>query len=173
MAFVFSAEQRQQLVTAISAASTAFNNDNVGTGLFTDVYNLLRSFIGTTSVAAAGVDEAVWTWIGGAQDVNEENGGFADFIRDYTSFQYELRYGVPLTEAELQGASNQVSQNFFQDLLLNFGGTADQWTLPTLPEIGGLDTGAAAANVFFGDVSPWSGNLLFPFSAMTVSFGRT
>lgn len=169
MPFTFTQSQKDELDTLIVQALSAFDRDRSGSGLFSKVYDALLGMIsdeGLVGVAGPTGDVApnVWAWINGAKDVNTDTGGFAAFIRSYTELQHRARFGTSMETGEMQRASNNVSANFFADLLENLrrDDSAD-WQLPAIRTIGEADAGAAASVVFHGDYAAWAGTLLFPY----------
>ncbi|WP_027713227.1 hypothetical protein [Dickeya chrysanthemi] len=92
------------------------------------------------------------------------NGAFSNFIRTYTETQYKLRYKESLPENLLNQASNKIAITFGQLVENNDG------KLPTLENIGIVDGGAAASEIFtdskyykYGEYTAWAGVILFPF----------
>ena len=140
---------------------------------YTPVYDYIYSAISTTDInghdiAESGVDKSVWEWVKGARQVNADDGSyFSDFIRDYTSTQYELRYGQTLSDLDIQNASNKIIDAFAKDIISSEG------ILPSLLQTGQFDAGSIAANIFNNslfnstlpnhDYSPWAGTILFAY----------
>ncbi|MGH7460423.1 MAG: hypothetical protein ACREMA_05265, partial [Longimicrobiales bacterium] len=164
--FTFSSGQFAELEALRAQLASAISADPYEVGLGGDVYNAILRMISNTVndeyVAKPGVDPAVWAWIDGAVKVNAADGFFADFIRDYTAAQFELRgLSSPLSPEDLnQGASNNIALNLVIDILAN-------GNLPGISGLGAIDAGAAASLVFAHDgvqeYAPWAGTLLFPF----------
>lgn len=110
-----------------------------------------------------GVDPSVWLWVSGARQVNADDSSyFSDFIRDYTTKQYELRYGTT-SGLDIDEASDQIAKAFAEDIIAN-------GVLPDLDTIGVYDAGKTASEVFdqhtvdsTGNYAPWAGTILFPF----------
>ncbi len=180
--YILTAEQRLELENLRNTLSAQV--DSVSTkadiGLGVPIYQMLLDLIsyevpitdGSEEIVVdyervpiAGVDAAVFRWIEGAVRVNGGDGFFADFIREYTKIQYQLR-GGDLAQAETlnQEASNRIALNLANDILNNNG------ILPGIGGLGALDAGAAASTVFENipsgegaDYAPWAGTLLFPF----------
>ena len=129
------------------------------------------SYVGTSEEPAAGVDRAVWVWIKGAISVNSGTGALGQYIRDYTSAQYQERTGNALAQGPsaggsitpLQKASNNIALNVYNQIKSN------GWTVPSLQKIGENDASGAAAAVFTGvasstgsdNSSPWAGTVSF------------
>lgn len=110
--------------------------------------------------------QSTWLWLRGAYQANSNDGSFtSEFIRNYTTRQYELRYGNT-DNLDIQEASNDVAENFAIDVVNNS-------TLPPIDRVAILDGGRGVAPVFdgqdiagldyTGNHSPWSGSILFPF----------
>lgn len=136
-----------------------------------------------------GVDIAVYTWIKGAYGVNSNQGAFAHYIRDQTKLQYELRTGhVPDDwEARIQNASDNIAKNFAKTLFGVDLSSDPNAPLPDAPptsakvpdihEVGLIDAGAAASEVFTDasstgapNYSPWAGTTLFSYLGDTSFF---
>ena len=105
-----------------------------------------------------GVDYNVWMWVSGARFVNSGEGFFADLIRDYTAIQYRLRTGLELSEDEINGASNRIAKNFYEDAVDLAGASIG---IPDIVDTGKIDAGLGAAPVFGGNYSPWAGTVFF------------
>jgi len=172
--------------TAIAAVRSAYDQHN-----WQAAYKAVLNAITTITLVpdgsglliqgpASGVDPAVWTWIAGAVNVNGNSGAFASYIRDYTAEQYLVRTGIALdtgTTGPIQVASDKICQRFILDLFGQLSdpnqqnlpatipdGTYDSLMLPDLREIGAIDAGAAASEIFelpTNDYSPWAGTVLF------------
>lgn len=176
------AQQCAQLHALLLAQEALFEVDHAGSGLGTPLYELILSFISDTQVTTvidgdgnphevitrvpkAGVNPVVWRWIDGATKVNSGEGFFADFIREYTMIQFQMRGGNPaLAEVYNQEASNRIAFNLAHDILNHDG------TIPSITGLGAIDAGAAASTVFQelpdspgADYAPWAGTLLFPY----------
>ncbi|MDP8874569.1 hemolysin, partial [Serratia marcescens] len=136
-----------------------------------------------------GVDIAVYTWIKGAYGVNSNQGAFAHYIRDQTKLQYELRTGhVPDDwETRIQNASDNIAKNFAKTLFGVDLSSDPNAPLPDAPptsakvpdihEVGLIDAGAAASEVFTDasstgapNYSPWAGTTLFSYLGDTSFF---
>ncbi|UVC08977.1 hypothetical protein IHQ71_28350 [Rhizobium sp. TH2] len=100
------------------------------------------------------VDDRAIVWLRGAADVNRGIGGSSDFIRNYTSYQHEVRELSPLSSDQLTEISNEIGRSVINGVLETKG-------MPTLKRIAELDAFHAVENHFNGDVSAWSGNILF------------
>ena len=171
--------QVAELTVLRDAQASVFQGNEAGLGIGVPLYTKLLEFISTntasgdvddfemrTDIAAADQDEyeAVWTWLKGATSVNAGEGFQADFIREYTKIQYQLREGdVADAETRNQTASNEIAFAVVNDILVNGG------SLPGIEGLGVQDAGRAASTVFTtdslvdGDYAPWAGALLFPF----------
>jgi Ca2+-binding RTX toxin-like protein len=179
--------QLDQLRNLRDTQDLEYQENNAALGLGTPMYELLLGFISdvhtetvvrhdefgvpyevvvTVQVPKAGVDLAVWKWIEGAAKVNSGVGFFADFIREYTKVQYQMRGGTGSAEFLNQKASNNIAFNLINDILA----PANGGSLPGISGLGAIDAGAAASTVFAGlpgasggDYAPWAGTLLFPY----------
>lgn len=151
---------------------------DVGAGV--PLYQYILDCISTTNwlgrrVARDDVDPAVYAWIAGAVDVNSGVGFYADYIREYTRVQYQLRGGTGDANDLNQRASNRIAFNLVRDVI---GQPVGNRTLPSINGLGAIDAGAAAAEVFKnlanygsgGDYAGWAGTELFPFLSMQSSF---
>lgn len=128
-------------------------------GKFADAYDAILKYLSNQE----GVDPYSLIWLDGASQINRGEGVFSKFIRDYTSKQYEIRYGLPLSPDEVQNASNRIAKAVIEDVI----------TLRNLPNIDDLalrDAGQSAKGIFNGDAAVWSGNLLFLFLNHDKSF---
>ena len=103
-----------------------------------------------------GIDPSALLWLDGATDVNMGLGVFSGFIREYTSQQHEIRYGSPLSNAQLQAASDRVADNVMDDVI-------SSGTFPDIGRIAVHDASGAVQADFGGDFSAWSGAPLFLF----------
>jgi len=110
----------------------------------------------------AGVSQSAWLWINGAHDVNQDIGDFAAFIRNYTSYQMDLRLEEPVTDDRVQLASDKIARSVFDTILENVssGGPA---FLPNIYELGLKDAASIAGGVFGDDSAGWAGNSLFMY----------
>ncbi|GJM02808.1 MAG: hypothetical protein DHS20C08_13090 [Rhodomicrobium sp.] len=168
MSYTFTSEQLFLIREALDLAEEHYNDETAGK--FRDVYDLIYSFItddsGLYESPVSGLEENVWTWIGGARDVNSGTGYFANFIREYTRSQYEFRYRTTISDKELNAASNEIARNFIMDVL---GGTT-----PTIEELGLIDAAPIAGSIFnqvySANYTPWSGTILFPFLGIDTYF---
>ena len=151
------------------------------TGAGVPIYEFLLACISTVDasgkmVARADVDPAVYAWISGAVEVNSGVGFYADYIREYTRVQYELRGGKGDANLRNQQASNQIAFKLAEDVLLNANSLPR--TLPSIVGLGAIDAGAAASRVFNdgadygvnGDYAGWAGTELFPFLSSSSTF---
>lgn len=172
---ILSTSQIADLNTAYDDAIALDQNDS---GAWRDVYDLLYSYLTTTTLGVDAprtdvpVDPQTWLWLKGARFVNSGEGAFADLIREYTINQYRLRYGEPPSQEQMNKASNSIAQNFIgqwlgKDAILGA-------TQPTITQAGLYDAGSAASVVFqykpnqiaeTGDgahAGGWAGTILFP-----------
>ena len=161
MAYTFSQEELNQINQAFINAENSASDATAGK--FASVYAVISDILtveGTNSNRPVdGLEENVWIWISGAQEINTGKGYFADFIRGYTRAQYEQRYHRTLSDEDLNIASNNIARNFINDIL--------QGTTPSIEELGIIDAAPVAGDifnqVFDQNYTPWSGTLLFPF----------
>ena len=109
-----------------------------------------------------GVSKSAWLWIDGAHDVNQDIGDFSTFIRNFTSYQMDLRLADPVSDDIVQDASDGIARSVFDTILENAesGGAA---YLPNIYELGLKDAASIARDVFGGDSAGWAGNSLFIF----------
>jgi len=159
MVYTFTPSELNQISIAFSAAS---QNPDAMKGKYRPVYDLIYDILTDESgfdSPVEGLETSVWIWVGGARQVNSGEGFSAHFIREYTRTQHEQRYGLPLTENDLNSASNAIAENFITDVL--------QGSTPTLQELGLIDAAPIAGSifnkVFSSNFSAWSGTILFPF----------
>lgn len=154
---------------------------NTPTISYADLYRYILAEISQLDaegylIPATGVDKSSWLWVRGAIDVNSNaDTYFAQFIRDYTQKQYEIRYGegsiTPSNlEIKIQNASNDIALNLVDDILGNSQNHQNpNHELPSIDIIGRIDAAGAASQVFNGfeesggNYSPWAGTILFPF----------
>ncbi len=159
MAFAFTQDQLSTLTTLQAEAEA-------GSTPWSTVYDQILSYITTTETNPAsgetsvvllpGVDEAVAIWVTGAEQVNADQGPFAEYIRQYTALQYSIRNpsAPPLPDGQIQAASNTIADRFVGDIL-------NTHLLPDLDQTGRIDAAPAAALIFGGNFSPWAGTVLF------------
>lgn len=161
MAYNFTLEELEQISLAYTEAAMSAPNEEAGK--FKSVYDLIYSIVTVEGLLynspVDGLEENVWIWIGGASQVNSGTGYFADFIREYTRTQYELRYRITISDEELNVASNNIARNFIEDILSG--------SIPTIQALGFIDAAPIAGDIFNQifpeNYTPWSGTLLFPF----------
>lgn len=110
----------------------------------------------TMAVPAADVPANVWQWFKGAEQVNRGVGPFSDFIRSYTSEQYQIRTGMPATAGFIQNASDEIAKR-----VINGIENDASHFLPDLATIGRVDAAESTRSFPNGDAAAWSGNLLF------------
>ena len=150
-------------------------------GLWAPVYEKLYSFITdfyddnepSTDRPKEGIDPQTWLWLRGARFINAGTGLMAALIRDYTIIQYRLRYGQPVTQEQMDEASNNIARRFLGQWLGynvkndDYVTKVDQGTQPDIEDAAQFDAGPAAAVVFnlddpeFGDAAGWAGTLLW------------
>ncbi|TBY26963.1 hypothetical protein E0H93_28165 [Rhizobium leguminosarum bv. viciae] len=138
----------------LSALQNAYNNAVAG-GSWATVYSTISASISTNGQPEAGVDQAVLSWVNGAQQVNAGVGDFSHFIRQYSTAQYVLRFGEA-SQTSLQVVSDAVARRVADDIL-------STGELPSLAVIGSRDAGETIALYFNNDKGGWSGNSLFMF----------
>ncbi|WKB50836.1 calcium-binding protein [Eleftheria terrae] len=164
-------------IARIRAAYEAQKNKHSDVGAGVPLYQLILDCIKTTDANGneaprPDVDPSVYAWIKGAVDVNSGTGFYADYIREYTRVQYELRGGAGDSNLRNQQASNMIAFNLAADVI-----RSTDRTLPSIVGLGAIDAGAAASLVFSGladygadgDYAGWAGTELFPF----LSYGST
>lgn len=155
-------DQYRQLEDKIIQAEAS---DLTQSGQGAPIYQYLLSILSDTSGNhLPGINANVFAWIKGAQGVNDASSIPGQLIRDYTSAVYQIRYGRPLSEAELNAASNNIALNLARGILSHEG------RLPSIEGLGTVDAGSIASHVFhqtpdpeLGVYSPWAGTLLFPY----------
>lgn len=148
--FQFTAAESAQIQSLYGTAWAAYNADKSQPGIFTALYDLVGGILASDQGRLDSEDQAVFTWVLGARNVNANVGFQAAFIREFTKIQYDMRNGEAPSDPEelIQRASNGVAFNFFDDVFQRLvdPGLAD--TLPTLRETGEapcLDTASLAA----------------------------
>jgi len=163
--------QLTQLRMTLDSIRNQYQLSPTSKGLATPLYDQLLSYlpppIHDASQSGAGKTYLqVYTWISGARDVNAGSGVFSEYIRNYTAEQYRLRVGdisAKDLDGKLNAASNEIAINLIQGMLDHNG------VLPSIEGIGIIDGGAAASELFTGDLFPdgdftgWSGAILFSF----------
>ncbi|MGB4058471.1 MAG: hypothetical protein WBK77_10355 [Alphaproteobacteria bacterium] len=174
MSFPFTSQQASDIQALLAQA--AIDEQTELLGAYTPVYDYIFEAItdgyGTLFESPKdGVELSVWQWVNGARDVNTGTGFFADFIRDYTKAQYELRYGESLSDTEVQIRSNQIIKAFAEDIT-NADGLNPNHELPTISDTALHDAGAVASTIFNGTLqgvpdytanfSPWAGTVSQP-----------
>ena len=110
-------------------------------------------------------------WLRGATEANAARGAMYELIRQYTSTQSQLRYGIPISAATMHATSNAIAQNMLDDLL---GRNEPNWhkgDVPDITRIAFADATAVGRTLFNQDLSDtaaeqkqnsaWSGTLLF------------
>ena len=123
---------------------------------FADAYDLVVRFAtDENGNPLPGVNPAALIWFEGAADVNRGRGAFSDFIREYTSAQFQTRFGGDaLSQSELQGASNSIAIAVLADVL-------SSRSVPSAFDLGLNDASVVAATFFKADEAGWSGVPLF------------
>ena len=164
--FTFSEAQKNAIISLFEQQLDLYRADKEAAGVFTSLYDLIIEYItDANGDPLPGVDLGVYSWIVGAKLVNADEGFFATFIRDYTIEQRLIRDGEEPSDPDTlaQRASNGVAFNFFDDIVDRLRSPEEPDVLPGIDDIGRLDAGAAASDVFGGNYSPWAGTLLFPY----------
>jgi hypothetical protein len=170
MGYSFTEEQ-------LARIQTAFDRADAG-GSWAAVYELVASIFadepdasGSTPIKSDPEVQASRLWLLGAAQANAGEGAFSTLIRDYTARQYELHFGVTLSDELAQEASDAVARRVLRQIL-NAG------ELPTVDEIADQDATAVGSVLF--DTTPsgadyadtaasdrsnaaWSGSILFSF----------
>lgn len=147
MSYVFSEDQLDEIRDVRDAAM-------LGTGSWADVYATIFAFLTwPNGDRKHWVEESVWLWIRGAEEINRGTGDYSSFIRTYTEEQLKLRYEASVPQPTLQEMSDEVAKRFSQWVLANA-------TLPSLRSLGEIDA-SAVASFFDDDFGAWSGNPLF------------
>jgi hypothetical protein len=159
--FTLNELQQQQLKILMS---TAVSSNLSASGVGVPIYNYVLDLLENSNNDSNGIDHNVVAWIAGAAGVNNDSSSAGQFIRNYTSAVYQIRYGQASTQAQLNYASNQIAIGFAAGILANGG------NLPSIEGLGAIDAGYSASNLFTqgtedssGVYSPWAGTLLFPF----------
>jgi Ca2+-binding RTX toxin-like protein len=160
---VLTAAQIAELRVLRDAAAAG---DQSITGKWRPVYDELYSFIGGDTGPVTGVDHNVWLWLRGARFVNSDEGPFAALIREYTNVQHKLRYGVAMSNVELNIASNGIAAGFIAEWIPYNPADAANALVPDIKTTGATDAGPVAAQIFnkdlaTGDYAPWAGTFLF------------
>ena len=119
----------------------------------------------------SGVDKGAWIFLRGVSEVNwrpddnpdnTANTVYSKLVREYTKEQYETRFGMPLSEENLQDASDAIAYSILDDVINQNAGL-----IPTIDTIALQDASAAvvgvsevsAAPIFDqGQVAGWAGN---------------
>jgi hypothetical protein len=163
---------------ALNAVLNAAYQAYISRTNWVSVYNAISDAIVANPSAQSSAEPAALTWIRGAADVNGPTGPFADYIRNYTAAQYQMRSGQSIATNALQDSSNQIASNFAFQFLFGInandtriprdGTGAIDWTgvydiqsgtvllptislspaVPSLQTIGAIDAGAAASLVY-------------------------
>ena len=117
--------------------------------------------------------QSVKLWLDVAIGANSNEGMHSAFIRTFTQTQAELRLEIPLTEAEMQNASNAVSRNLANGLLNGAGDfNLEAWTVPSIGQLAQIDASAIGKEIFHDRLASnddtaitqnaaWSGTLGF------------
>jgi Ca2+-binding RTX toxin-like protein len=165
---------RDELLTKTESASEEVRSElGAGQAIYSYLLELISFRVETNQGVPygerypnPGVDHSTFGWIEGALRVNAGDGFFADFIREYTKKQFEVRGGPQNSAEQLnQEASNKIALAVANDIIQHQG------LLPGISGLGAADAGQAASTVFkeiplaIGneDFAPWAGALLFPF----------
>lgn len=136
-----------------------------GTEPFATFYRRLADF----GDGQPGVDPNSIVWLRATADVNLGVGSQSDFIRNYNSDQFTLRFGGSLSNGELDDVSDAIALQVFDEVV----GTDEDPGIRTIPSIDTLanaDARPAAVRLFQGDASGWAGNPLFLFLGHSTSF---
>jgi Ca2+-binding RTX toxin-like protein len=174
MTAYFTSAQKLELQNLINNATTAALNPATAHGAFRLVYDKLYEFLTDTTIVLNSpnypnisytpksfVVHNSWMWVGGARYVNSGEGPFANIIREYTRTEYLIRYGITLTDAQLDNASNEIARRVAQDFI----DKSDSGVAPTIDQIGLNDAGGIAGTIFNLDggsnFAPWAGTFLF------------
>lgn len=175
MSYSFSQSQIGILTTLYGTADSSGNWSPVYQYIYDQITDYQEVWAGNVmrieETPKANVDASVWQWVAGARGVNSDDGEyFSDFIRDYTTRQYELRYGST-DGLDIDEASNKIAKAFAEDILnLDDDNPNLNHNLPEIDRVGRIDAGEIASGIFEinavetgGNYSPWAGTILFPF----------
>ena len=170
MRFTFTEDQKARI-------QAAFDRADAG-GSWAAAYELVASIVadepdasGSTPIKSDPEVQASRLWLLGAAQANAGEGAFSTLIRDYTARQYELHFGVPLSDELAQEASDEVAERVIQTVL-------ESGELPVVSQIAEEDATAVGSVLF--DTTPsgadyadtagnpdinaaWSGSILFSF----------
>jgi hypothetical protein len=116
--FTFTSAERDIIQSAYNTSKALYDDPATTSaeGIFTPTYDALLSILNAADSSRFGGDDRdVQKWIAGAREVNGGSGLFKDFIRIYTVFQHQTRYGSQ-AEADpialAQSASNGVANRY-------------------------------------------------------------
>ena len=160
MGYIFTSEELDEITLAVAAVSS-ISDQTLGKyrPVYDLIYDILTNNEGYYIRPVEGLETNVWTWVSGAMQVNSNQGYSAYYIREYTRSQYEQRYGITLSDTDLNIASNTIAENFINDILTG--------ETPTIEELGLIDAAPIAGSifdeVFSENYAGWSGTMLFPF----------
>jgi len=133
------------------------------------VYEYIADQLSTVGVPST---DPVLLWLRGATEANANRGAFSALIRSYTETQYELRYGITLTDEQIQAASDAVAEAVIRDITGNTPGSV-RGAIPTIDQIAANDAREVGRVLFssqlghdendtaFTQNAAWSGSLLF------------
>ncbi len=158
MAFTLTTTQKADLQTLRNTFPTTNDGSYSQSLNYYEMYELLMTYIEDyeTSNTLTNDEQITKIWLQGVIDVNKEVGDQSEFIRSYNSKQAELRFGNPLTDLELDKASDGISLDVIDRVL------ADE-ALPNISLLAGDDVNIVAQGLLNNDPSGWAGNpaLLF------------
>lgn len=171
MAYLFTSDQIARIRTSFEQAQA--------NGSWADAYELVASIVtnepdmsGSEPINSDPEVQASRLWLLGAAQANAGEGAFSSLIRDYTERQYELHFGISLSDAKAQQASDAVAEAVIDDIL-------NLRILPTVGQIAEQDATAVGETLFSRTPSgedntddpagnpdinaAWSGSILFSF----------
>lgn len=164
------------------------SKDALGTPIISDIdaatldYDVWKT-TGLSGVAVSGwqmvdsgFDPSAWVFLKGVSDVNwgrinpDHPGGtnYSNFIRNYSIAQYEIRFGTPATESQVQQTSDQIADEIINDILDNYG------LIPNIDNIAERDAAGAAVTLFGSgvNIAGWAGNPFLVPVGHTSSYAR-
>lgn len=158
MVFTLTTAQKTELQTLRDTFPATSDGSYSQSLNYYEMYELLMTYIGDyeTSNTLTNDEQVTKIWLEGVIDVNKEVGDQSEFIRTYNGKQAELRFGNPLTDLQLDKASDDIALKVIDRVLLNN-------LLPTVEQAAGDDVATVSTSLLHSDSSAWAGNPLLLF----------
>ena len=163
-------------VIDLSALATGLNSEDRAAArdalaLFDAGFGASQFDVATLHPNTGLIGASAWQWYRGAVGVNSGSSALAGFVGYYSAAQYQGRFGTAFDAPSHFRTDSRLIESTVADAFLS--GRNDQ--VESIVDIGLIDSGAMAANVFDGDpnlkpYSPWAGTVVFEYLGVDSMF---